>query len=1595
MSSRKLITCRIASPPPSFPAFEQSTKSVEEAARAERERRGQLSQSGTSSPRILSAESSENASDQTPQAVPVALPPFETPAGSSRPSRFAHLAYQVGSTSLPSSPRVGVLPRQPGPPPVGGLPPPPVQPSRASSSPATDSATPSLSASEAQGDDVGQFPSASFTSPRAAEPLPQNDLHHIPTQRRDVAPLRLAESPTDAAFPPKVDDNEPGVSFSMVSPSSAQGNRGAYDNASASPPHDKSSTLSDSLLTANENQPRPSSSKSRLKDLGRPFRRKKGQDSAANEDPDSESDPSVALGSSPEMLGNAALDRDSIDSHSTRSSRSHTSTPDDVASRRPASGLEEGLARRQIRAERLRSGPSSEKSPSRADADVANGTQSHSSTSIDSISGSSTNQRRSLAFLGPVISSGLDDSHGSSLQRLTLSEHPEGDDDDDATPMQSPHMKQRATAGALAQSSSSRYQGHHQEAAFAAPALPGENFTLNSFTGRSSSMQPVHGLPAISPGSAPHSKDYWSLDRSQGEPARSGHVVSRIRSSGNLNGGLEPLATSDSADHLGSQETLEGDVAPSRSGSRLVRAFSKRRPQTSTSEASENRSFSPEFAFGRNSSSTQKGSNEGSRGSLSQEQGAGRTSSVSGSFELQQFPSSGRGGPADGSRLESSGGAAALFGGGASSNSSSRPRTASLLPSLSLFSGGSKNRLSPNGASRGGLGSASSSSIALDKNQARSGSHEHATMPAANGKADELQVTSAKEKKTSKIQPYENEDAAEFAARVEQSADRSDVAGILASSSDKTYTDALHVFMQRFLFVGNPLDIALRKMLMELYLPKETQQIDRVMEAFAKRYNECNEGLYASEDQPYILAFSLMMLHTDAFNRNAKVKMSKADYVKNSSSSGVPQDILEYLYDNLTFTQFVYSNEADSQRKALDNPSSNSSSGFLAQMSGSSKDKNQKIDAYLLIKQGRLSQFQPAIENVIPEDDPYSFTGTADDLNVPQLARAFMSSPSLEIAAQSVPGAAGDGSELLETNPNSVRGMPDDRSVTLRIFKVGIIGRKDDITDKGKKQKRRWKPCGMILSSSQLLFFRDLVWVDALQAQISEQIAAADPEERKRGIMISPRVSSFQPDGVLSLGDAIAVRDESYDKHDWVVRLIGVQGTSQHEYLFHTRDETEMNEWIAGINFAACFRAFGVRVTNIDAMALASAMRDAALSAAALGANAGTPSTPSIRSGYGAAVSPPHPEMLRARIGARKRQLLPLLEEVDRKLDGHASELAELLRLARHFAILTPFQRTTRLRIEAAAVPLAVRIRQLRILVAKNECRRYILASEIQLGDTSCGSPAGETMSREPSQSGGEWNEPSTPITPSILAERKGSYFSNAESEESSSMSPSSSATEGLGLRMMTSGGAHGSGRTGGLGSVSEVSELDPSAAAGASSAGPSTGTSLGSFATQGGSASSAGSQSNTPVTPSSRSFKMKFAGKGSKGKARSDTSEQSEIAESWQSTRAFRDPDRISVAQLPSLEQIEAATREKARRRGMHHAASTTTTGTGSRKGSYAYSGSSVSGSYRTNKKTTSSRKGSSSNRSGGGGSSGSGKTTHLQNQPTDPPVFMHSFGC
>lgn len=135
---------------------------------------------------------------------------------------------------------------------------------------------------------------------------------------------------------------------------------------------------------------------------------------------------------------------------------------------------------------------------------------------------------------------------------------------------------------------------------------------------------------------------------------------------------------------------------------------------------------------------------------------------------------------------------------------------------------------------------------------------------------------------------------------------------ILSESNDRFKQQCLIYFLSNYFdFKNDPLDISLRKLLMFLELPKETQQIDRLLSAFGKVYYEVqkvNEQNcpWTNENQVYFLTFSLLMLHTDYFNPNNKYKMSKTVFIdlvhedKVSDGCKIPKEILSYYYDNVT-----------------------------------------------------------------------------------------------------------------------------------------------------------------------------------------------------------------------------------------------------------------------------------------------------------------------------------------------------------------------------------------------------------------------------------------------------------------------------------------------------------------------------------------------------------------------------------------------------------------------------------------------------------------------------------------------------------------------
>ncbi len=102
----------------------------------------------------------------------------------------------------------------------------------------------------------------------------------------------------------------------------------------------------------------------------------------------------------------------------------------------------------------------------------------------------------------------------------------------------------------------------------------------------------------------------------------------------------------------------------------------------------------------------------------------------------------------------------------------------------------------------------------------------------------------------------------------------------------------------------------------------------------------------------------------------------------------------------------------------------------------------------------------------------------------------------------------------------SVSTYPQQGSV-LRVVKAGLLSRRDASLDIGKRVKAgKWRLWSVILTNSQLLFFRDQAWATSLQEQM---------RYRDKRILVPP-VPLLKPDEVLSLKDSVALHDRSHDK---------------------------------------------------------------------------------------------------------------------------------------------------------------------------------------------------------------------------------------------------------------------------------------------------------------------------------------------------------------------------------------------------------------------------------------------------------------------------------
>ncbi|KAK0098521.1 hypothetical protein PV326_007384 [Microctonus aethiopoides] len=128
---------------------------------------------------------------------------------------------------------------------------------------------------------------------------------------------------------------------------------------------------------------------------------------------------------------------------------------------------------------------------------------------------------------------------------------------------------------------------------------------------------------------------------------------------------------------------------------------------------------------------------------------------------------------------------------------------------------------------------------------------------------------------------------------------KSDVSRHLSKNNDFSRAVA-EEYLRYFNFDGDTLDAALRKFLVQFSLTGETQERERVLVHFSKRYIDCNPGTFNSQDAVHTLTCAIMLLNTDLHGQNIGRKMSCSEFIENLSElndgENFPREVLKQLY---------------------------------------------------------------------------------------------------------------------------------------------------------------------------------------------------------------------------------------------------------------------------------------------------------------------------------------------------------------------------------------------------------------------------------------------------------------------------------------------------------------------------------------------------------------------------------------------------------------------------------------------------------------------------------------------------------------------------
>ncbi|EGN93072.1 hypothetical protein SERLA73DRAFT_172424 [Serpula lacrymans var. lacrymans S7.3] len=183
----------------------------------------------------------------------------------------------------------------------------------------------------------------------------------------------------------------------------------------------------------------------------------------------------------------------------------------------------------------------------------------------------------------------------------------------------------------------------------------------------------------------------------------------------------------------------------------------------------------------------------------------------------------------------------------------------------------------------------------------------------------------------------------------------------------------MHAFVDLLDFRNLPFIDALRIFLQAFRLPGEAQKIDRFMLKFAERYIAGNaQTPFANADTAYVLAYSTILLNTDAHSPQVKNRMTKSDFYKNNrginDGASLPEEFLSTIYDDIVKNEIRMKDEIESA-PIIPTPGP----GFANALANVGRDLQK--EAYMLQSNGMANKTEALFKTLMRSQRKGSRTG--------------------------------------------------------------------------------------------------------------------------------------------------------------------------------------------------------------------------------------------------------------------------------------------------------------------------------------------------------------------------------------------------------------------------------------------------------------------------------------------------------------------------------------------------------------------------------------------------------------------------------------------